>query len=405
MRKDLLSVLFLSFVNMLNFSVLFPVLPFIVKAYHGSPVVYGILISIYSLFQFLGTPYLGALSDRYGRKPVLLISYAGTVGSWVLFGLAYFLPTEFIGPLALPLLMIGFSRLVDGVTGGNSAVAFAYMSDITPPAERSKVYGLSGAAMGLAILIGPAIGSLTSSTSYGYVGTAIAAGCISLGTMIWVAFSLRESFPEEKRTRHIEWNPFAHMNILEKIKSYQGRNNINTLFLTRWLFGIVFSGYTAIAILFIIDRFNFGQNQLGWFLLFLGSFLIFNQGVMVRRFVERFGTVKSLLIGLFCIGLGLFFIITTRSLVVYILYYYILNLGFSLTMPTFKALLSSAVSESKQGEVMGIDESIMALTAAISPTLSGALYEVFGGLVFWVMSGIVLTSLYLLKDLSSAEKT
>jgi MFS transporter, DHA1 family, tetracycline resistance protein len=389
MRKGLSSVLFLSFVNMLNFSVLFPILPFIVKTFNGSPVVYGILISTYSFFQFLGAPFLGALSDRYGRKPVLLISHAGTVGGWVLFGLSYFLPTTMIGPLALPLLMIGASRFIDGITGGNSSVAFAYLSDISSPSQRSKVFGFSGAAMGLAILVGPAIGSLTSSSPIGYLGTAIAAGGISLLTMVWMFFFLTESLPPDKRSTSVTWNPLYHLNIFEKIRSYKGKNHINTLFLTRILFGLVFSGYTAIVVLFIIDRFQLGQGQLGWFLLFLGSFLIFNQGFLVKRFVKRFGNLKTLLIGLGFLGVGLFLVITTRSLLIYILFYYILNLGFSLTMPTFKALLSEAVSDDKQGEVMGLDESIMALMASISPTLTGALYGVFGGLVFWLMALII----------------
>ena len=131
MNKKLLPAYFLTFVNVIGFSILMPVLPFIVEKYGAPDWVFGLLLSLYAAFQFVGAPYLGALSDSLGRKPILVISQAGTLLSWFIFLLALYLPDYTLFGVGVGLLVIGIARALDGVTGGNASVANAYVSDIT----------------------------------------------------------------------------------------------------------------------------------------------------------------------------------------------------------------------------------------------------------------------------------
>ena len=170
-----------------------PVLPFIVKSYGGGSIMYGVLLSMYPLFQFFAAPILGAWSDMLGRRPVLLISQAGTLLSWVIFAVSYVIPPIYFGPIALPLVVIMVSRIADGATGGNNSVANAYITDITKPENRSKIFSYLGGVVGLGLIIGPSIGGFTSSLGIGYLGTALVNMSISLVTLILMYFYLPES--------------------------------------------------------------------------------------------------------------------------------------------------------------------------------------------------------------------
>ena len=199
MHKKLLPAYLLVLVNILGFSLMLPVLPFIVEDYGAPKYVYGILLSSYSLFQFLAAPYLGKMSDFKGRKPVLLISQAGTLACWGVYVLAYFMPNTSIFGYALPLYFIALARIVDGITGGNNSVTQAYVADITTQEEKSYVFGYLGGIVGLGLIIGPGVGGFLSSGSIGYLGTVLCALFISTITLISIYVNLEESLPEEKR--------------------------------------------------------------------------------------------------------------------------------------------------------------------------------------------------------------
>ena len=142
--KKLMPVLILTFVNVIGFSILIPVLPEVLKYFTGesSGLFYGLLLSSYALSQFLGAPILGSLSDKYGRRPILLLSQGGTILSWIIFASAYFIPKDMlVGSVSLPLVVIAISRILDGLTGGNVSVAQAWVSDKTTREEKTKAFG------------------------------------------------------------------------------------------------------------------------------------------------------------------------------------------------------------------------------------------------------------------------
>lgn len=392
MNKKLLPAYFLTFVNVLGVSILMPVLPFIVKSYGGEKWVFGLLLSLYSAFQFIGAPYLGALSDAMGRKPILVISQAGTLLSWFIFLLALYLPDMTIFGLALGLIVIGLARALDGITGGNASVANAYVSDITTREEKSYVFGFLGGIGGIGLMIGPGIGGLTASTSIGFAGTIIAAIIISTLTLLSIIFWIKESHPIQKRTIEKRKSVLKNLFILKRIRELKPKPIIKLLFITKFFFSIMMAFYMATMSLFLIDLFKFGEYELGLFMLFVGIFLAFNQAFMSRKAIKRFGEFPTLLIGLALSTIGLIAITLTSNLYLYIAFYYIMNLGLSLTFPTFSALISIHADPQKQGEMMGISESINSFSLAVFPVVGAYCYGHFGYHVYYLMALLPLTA-------------
>lgn len=395
MQSKFISVYLLTFVNILGFSILMPVLPFIVEEYHAPKYVYGLLLSSYSFFQFIGAPYWGRMSDSYGRKSILIISQVGTLLSWIVFGLAYFTPSTFAGISAFPLLIIAISRILDGITGGNNAVAEAYIADITTPAEKRYIFSYIGGIAGLGMIVGPGLGGYASSFSIGYLGTVIVATIISTITTLTLFFGFQESLPVEKR-RPFKSIPFMdNFNLWKKIVELQSPQVINTTFLIKALFQTGMAFYISTIPLFIIDLFKFTQTELGMFMLFVGGFMSFNQIFLSKRIIEKFGEHKGLQLGLLLSFVGYFSITLTDIFWLYLCLYYIMNLGISLCIPSFNTIFAKNSAPEKMGEVMGISNSIASLAVAIFPVLGAYIYGIIGYKLYWFISVLPLACLWI----------
>lgn len=383
MNTRLLPAYLLTFVNTLGYSILMPVLPFIVAGYGAPKWVFGLMLSLYAAFQFVGAPFLGALSDAWGRKPILLISQTGTLLSWFIFLIALYLPDYTIFGLAIGLIVIGFSRALDGITGGNTSVANAYISDITTREEKSYIFGYLGGITGIGMIVGPGIGGLTSSTSFGFKGTIFVAILISTFTLIAIIFWLKESLLPENRTPRQRGSVFKSFLILRRFRALNANPIIKLLFITKLFFSIMMAFYISSIALFIIDLFDYNERELGVFMLVVGLFLAFNQAFMSRRVIKKIGEFPTLLLGLALSAIGLICITLTSNFWLYILFYYIMNLGLSLSFPTFNALISIHADPKKLGEVMGVSESINSFSLAIFPIFGAALYGFFGFPVYY----------------------
>ena len=389
----------LTFVNVLGFSILLPVLPFVVEQYGCSEIVYGALISIYSIFQALGAPYLGRLSDSLGRKPVLLISQAGTLLSWIIFGVAYFLPNIHILGFSVPILVIAVARVLDGITGGNNSVTQAYVTDVATLKEKSLIFGSIGGIVGVGMIVGPGLGGFLSSGSWGYLGTVIGAAILSMVTLCSISLWLKESHPEEKR------RPFQRESLLFSIRLHHRIQRLNpskvirNIFVLRGIFSIMMAAYVGTIALFIIDLFHFNEQQLGVFMLVVGLFIAFNQAVVSKWFIRRWGEYWTMRLGLCCTVVGLWGITTTLHLWLYIFLYYWLNLGISLCIPCFNALLALHAPSEQAGEVMGISGAIISLSNAFVPICAAALYGLYGASIYWVLALLpLLALLYSFQD-------
>lgn len=386
MSKKLIPAYLLTFVNVLGFSILMPVLPFIVEEYDAPKWVFGLLLTLYSSFQFIGAPYLGSLSDARGRKPILLISQAGTLLSWIIFVFALLLPDFPVFGLALPLVIIGLSRILDGITGGNVSTTNAYVADVTTREQKSYIFGYLGGIAGLGMIVGPALGGLSASTSIGYLGTLFVSIGISIITLLTIIFWLKESHPVEKRVPRKRQALWKSIFIVRRVRELNPSPVIKSLFTLKAFFSSMMAFYISSISLFLIDLFSFDEGELGIFMLVVGSFLAFNQAFVSKLFIRRLGEFRTLLIGLGLCAIGLFCITLTSNIYLFIGFYYFLNLGLSLTFPTFNALISIHADPAKQGEIMGVSESIGSLATAVFPVLSAGLYGIIGFPLYYIIA-------------------
>lgn len=386
-KPDIFAAYLLSAVNILGYSILIPVLPFIVEDYGAEKWVYGLLLSTYSLFQFVGATWLGKLSDVQGRKKILFISHTGTLLSWGLFAVAYFTPTEpKLFGFALPLVIILLARIIDGITGGNSAVAEAYISDITSPEEKKTIYSTIGGVAGLGMIVGPGLGGFFASGDLGYLGTVLLAGFISMITLFFIVRYVRESLPPESRHPQSNSRWWVHFRIVHRLRTLEEAPVVKYALWLKWLFTILMSIYVSTIALFVIDLFAFTERELGIFMFMVGGFLSFNQLVVVRRILQTWGAVKSLQIGLGLASIGFVLITQTDSIWVYAGFYYILNLGIAMCLPSFNTIFAEYAKRENMGETMGISNGLMSLSNAIVPVIGAWTYSVIGHQIYWISS-------------------
>ena len=414
----ILPAYLLTFVNVLGFSIMIPVLPFIVREANAPDYIYGLLLSTYSFFQFIGSPYLGKLSDSKGRKPILLISQLGTFLSWGIFAVAYFIPYNaldestftFMGKLfylCLPLLIIAFARIADGLTGGNISVANAYVSDITTPKQKKTIFGALGGIAGIGFVIGPAIGGFTASFSIGYLGTIITAASISFITLIALMFFLKESLKKEERRPYVKHNFIKSFNLVKRVNELNPKMIIKQVLMLKIIMSVTMACYISTIVLFIIELFQFDEIGVGLFMLVAGFFLGFNQAFIYRKIVVKIGELKTLGLGFGLMSLGFIAITVTDVLWIYMVLYYVLNLGLSLSIPVFNSLISQHADKDKLGELMGISESIQSLSNAIFPVIAAAIfgainYNIYLGLSLLPLTGAIITYT-LIKKLNNNE--
>lgn len=392
-----------------------PVLPFIVEDANAPDYVYGLLLSVYSFFQFIGSPFLGKLSDSKGRKPILIISQLGTFLSWLIYVVAYFIPYAYLEAyefsamgkifyLSLPLVVIAIARVADGLTGGNVSVTNAYISDITSVEEKKTIFGTLGGIVGIGFVVGPAIGGITSSFSIGYLGTVITAASISMLALLAILFFLKESLPVEKRRKYTRHNFIKSFNLAKRVNSLNPKYIVKQVLILKTMMSATMAFYIATIVLYVIDLFEFDEKGVGFFLLVAGIFLGFNQAFVYKKVVVKIGELQTLIIGFTLTAIGFVAITLTDVLWVYMVLYYILNLGLSLSFPVFNSLISQHADQDKQGEIMGISESIQSISNAIFPVISAAIYGFIGYNLYILLALVPLTggilTILLLKNIS-----
>jgi MFS family permease len=403
--RNIIPIVLLTFVNSMNLSILTPTLPHVVSELGQNELVFGALLTAYSLFQFIGAPFLGALSDKFGRRPILLITQGGTLLSWILFAVSYYFFREYSYLPLLTVWILGIARVIDGVTGGNSSVGAAYVADVTTPEDKLRNFGLLEVAMGVGLFFGLAIGSFTGSENYAYLPTALIAVAISFVTWLLMFKYLDESLPKEKRSGKLT-NFWEEVNALKKLQKYKKDTFVYTMYLNRAKISFAMSFFISIIILHLFQQFGFSKTEIGYILLAVGMMMILNQTILLKLFVDKFGNFWTLVSAQLLIAIGLSGMAFTDSVSLYFVAYFFANLGFSLSLPTTKTMISNNVADEEQGEALGVDISVYALATAFTPMIATSLYflckEVFGNpsYTFLFLAGIPFIGFLVLINLS-----
>ncbi len=374
--KGVLGFLFcVVLLDVMGLAILMPVQAYIVRQYSDQALMVAMIPTLYALAQFFAAPLLGKLSDRYGRRPVLLISIFGSAVGYFLFGIGGALWVLFL------------SRLVDGFTAGNASTASAYIADTTPPQERAQKFGFLGMAYGLGFILGPVLGGLLSQLNLN--APAFAAGALSLLSAIVGLFVLPESLPKEKReTQPFRWsdvNPFA--SIMEMLR----RPTVGGLLIAQCLFFFVFNGNNNIQPVFLIEKFSAQPWQIAALFAAGGLMMAVTQGGLVGPLVKR-SSEKTLAVNSFLLqGLAIVGIVAVPAYWMQFPVMLVNNLGTGLTWPTFGALLSTSVSAEEQGRVNGVSTALGSLMSIFGPLSAGAAYDHLAPAApFWVGAVILL---------------
>lgn len=366
-KRKLVPLLLISFQNVIGFSLLIPVLPFVISQFGGSSIMYGALLATYALCQFIATPIIGALSDRYGRKPLLFVSFLGTLIGWSLFCASAYLPN--------PLVWIFIAQIIDGITGGNISVAGAYAIDISTPRERTKIFGYFGALFGIGFIIGPALGGLLAQTPLGYVSVGLFALALSVVTLLCIVFLLPESLHEHKR-RYIHWKEAVKkMNVFAGIAQFHEKAVIQTLLVSRFFYALAFGMVNVAFTIYAQQYLKLNETQLGFLFLYIGIMIAVNQALIGRIITRKTGEQRAFYIGQAIFSIVILCFALQPNLLQTIGITAIMTFASALSYPTSRALLSIATAETQQGEVSGLDESLNALSRAIGPLVAGLLFQ------------------------------
>lgn len=369
MRRASLGTLFLTvFLDLVGFGLIIPFLPALARDLGASDFVAAALAASYSLMQFLAVPLWGRISDRVGRRPVLLWSIAASAAGMVFLGMAQSLGTVFL------------ARLWSGTATANIAVAQAYIADVTEPGERAKGMGMIGAGFGLGFMVGPFIGGeLSRFHVIGHQGTlpAFVSAAFSVVNLIFALRFLPESLPPEKRTAHVRKLTLFDWAAWREAGRQRGVGLVlfiafNSIF---W-----FTGVQAIFRLFTLDAFRMTVENTGRVLGLVGLVSVVVQGGLIGRLNRRFGEIRLLATALVLMSLGfvLHGVSVSLGVPMFLAASVITALGTALHMPSVSSYISRRVGQDTQGAALGLMQSAGALARATGPLLWGLLYDGLG---------------------------
>ena len=355
MTRPLLIIFLTIFVNLVGFGIIIPLLPFYAQTFGASPLTIGLLFAIFSLCQLLAAPALGDLSDRYGRRPVLVFSLAGTVVSFVMLAMAH------------SVAMLFLARIVDGLSGGNISTARAYVADITAPADRARAYGLIGAAFGLGFIFGPALSGVLAKVSYTAPIWA-AAGITLVATLMAWAW-----LPETvHRTQAGTGNPFRYLPELLK------RPLVRRVLVIDFVYWTSFAIFQTTFALFTARRFGFDAPKTGYVFAAFGVLGAVIQGGFIRPIVRRLGDKSTFMLGLAFGACGLLACAMVYSVPLFLLTLVPLAFGIGFGHPTMASLVSLVADGDEQGRVQGAAGAVESLGRTIGPVWGNASLEQFG---------------------------
>lgn len=355
MTRPLLVIFLTIFVNLVGFGIIIPLLPFYAESFGASPLTIGLLFAIYSACQLVASPALGDLSDRYGRRPVLIFSLLGTVVSFVMMAMAHTIWVLFA------------ARIVDGLSGGNISTARAYVADVTEPKDRSKAYGLIGAAFGLGFIMGPALSGILA--AYSMTAPIWAAAGVTMVATLMAWFWLPETV---HRASAGTGNPFR--SLAEMLR----RPGLRRMLWVDFIYWFAFAIFQTTFALFVARRFGFTVSTTGYFFAGFGVLGAVVQGLAIRPVVHRLGDKPTFLLGLGCAAVGLIGATLAPTVGLFTVALVPLALGIGFGHPTVSSLVSRAGGRDEQGRVQGAAGAMESLGRAVGPVWGNAALARYG---------------------------
>lgn len=371
-NKNLLTIFLIVLIDLLGFGIILPLLPYIAEKYQANPFQIGMLVATYSFFQLIASPILGRLSDRYGRKKILMISQFGSAIGYLIMGLAGSLPLLFV------------SRIVDGITGGNISIAQAYIADVTDKKNRAKGMGMIGAAFGIGFIFGPALGGLLAKISYST--PAYFAAVVALLSVVATYFFLQESVD----VRVVLKSPRAKLNFVE-LKRVLNIYPIGFLTIAFFLFNTAVSIQQGIFALWTQRTYKFGPTENGWLFAYIGIVIVIIQLRILPYTIKKVSEKLILRFSFLLTAIGLI-LIPLLQLPMYLVYFslFILAFGNAFTNPVIQSIASENVPKEEYGGTLGFLQSAGSMGRIVGPALGGELFFRFGKDTPFIIAAVIM---------------
>ncbi len=340
--------------EVLGFSLILPFLPFMAQEFGASAFSIGLLLTSFSLFQFISAPIAGTLSDRFGRKPLLIISQISTLISFIILGFAN------------SLWLLFLSRIIDGLLGSNATIAKAYLSDITSQKDKSKVFAISGAAFAIGIMIGPLLGGTLAQTSY-KIPSLIAAS-VTFFSIIFTLFALPETVKKNDKS-------VIKINLLdvERVKYFLTNKNVNQQLFEYFFYVTAMALFTGSYSLFAKIKYDATTQQIGLVMTAIGATNFLFRGVLIPNLIDRFKERSLERFGLLLMIVSLILMSTTTSYNYLVPLTVLFAVGTGLNYPLMMGDIARSVSSNEQGAVLGVANSLDSFANIIGPLAGGVL--------------------------------
>jgi multidrug resistance protein len=380
-----------AFVDMVGLLMVLPLLPFYARGLGGSALIVGLLVSSFSAAQLLSAPIWGKFSDRYGRRPALLIGLGASALAFIVFAFAN------------SLWMLFLSRLVQGAGGGTTGVIQAYVADATEPENRARSLGWLSAATNLGVTIGPALGSLT--LGWGRPAPGLIAASLCIINMIFAFNYLTESHDARARAAGRKSRTTSSRGAVWMVLTRSSEPAPRLI----WIYAIgmgAFTGATAILALFLADEFRVNEKTIGYFFAYMGAISVITRAGVLGWMVDRFGEARLSRLGGVLLATGLAAIPLTHHYWTLALAVAFVPLGTAFTFPCVTALLSRVIAGHERGLYMGVQQTYGGLARVIFPIWAGFAYDRLGhGIPFWTSAVLVIGTIFLGLGMEGYIKT
>lgn len=404
-------ILTVNFVGTLGFSIVLPFLVFLVTRWGGNALIYGVMGATYSFFQLVGAPILGRWSDVYGRRKILLLSQMGTLASWIVFLIAFALPSRplvnvnsaVLGEFAvtLPLIVMFLARACDGLTGGNVSVANAYLADITDEERRSANFGKMSVSSNLGFILGPAVAGLLGGTAWGELLPVLAAMGISLAATLIIAFKLSESRPctmtidparaSIRKVFGQEQKPCFDLRDSDKLTTREilGLHLVKPLLAAYFLVMLGFNFFYVAFPVYAAEGLRWTVRDVGVYFSVLSLAMVIVQGPILGRLSKRLGDAALAVGGSFVLAVSFAFYISRETSVLYVAAV-LLAVGNGLMWPSVVSMLSRVAGDRHQGAVQGFAGGLGAVASIMGLLAGGAVYASLQTGVFLLSAATIL---------------
>lgn len=379
-KSPLLIIFFTVFIDLIGFGILLPLLPFYAKNLGANALTVGLLFTSFSLMQFLFAPLWGRLSDRIGRRPIILLGLLGSSISYLIFGMAN----------SLWLLLA--SRLFAGICGANISTAHAYIADSTGPENRAKGMGIIGAAYGLGFIFGPAIGGILS--QWGYRVPAFFASGLALANFLAALFfvpeSLKPGVASSRTERGLNWSRLRLALAQPKLRIYLVLYFLSTF---------AFANLEGTFALMTARKYQLDARHNGYLFAYIGILITIMQGGLIGRLVKRFGELRLVSAGLLCLVFSLGLLPFWPNVGWLLIGLLPLTFGHGVSNPSLSSLISRTAAASEQGGVLGVSQSMASLGRILGPAWGGFIYDQLGFEYPYLTGGLFMLLAFLLSVL------